>query len=126
MNSHNVGVGEIGSRAGFISEALVFIGAFQAYQFWTILSTLGIILTAAYMLWALQRMFLGTLPERWNGLTDINGRELVSLVPLAVIVIFLGIYPAPIIDLMSNSINTLVGYVQASAPKVVQAASIIK
>ncbi len=112
--------------SGFISEALVFIGAFQSFQFWAILSTLGIILTAAYMLWALQRMFLGTLPERWNGLTDINGRELVSLVPLAVIVIFLGIYPAPIIDLMSTSVNTLVGFVQAAAPKAVEAASIIK
>jgi NADH-quinone oxidoreductase subunit M len=112
--------------SGFISEALVFIGAFQSFQFWTILSTLGIILTAAYMLWALQRMFLGTLPERWNGLTDINGRELVSLVPLAVIVIFLGIYPAPIIDLMTTSVNTLVGFVQSAAPKAVEAASIIK
>jgi NADH-quinone oxidoreductase subunit M len=112
--------------SGFISEALVFIGAFQSYQFWTILSTLGIILTAAYMLWALQRMFLGTLPERWNNLTDINGRELVSLVPLAVIVILFGIYPSPIINLMTTSVNTLVSHVQQAAPVIEQAASIIK
>jgi NADH-quinone oxidoreductase subunit M len=112
--------------SGFISEAFVFLGAFQTFQFWTIMSTLGIILTAAYMLWALQRMFLGTLPERWNNLTDINTRELVALVPLAAIVIFLGIYPSPIINLMSTSVNQLVTFVNAAGPHVVQAASIMK
>ncbi len=112
--------------SGFISEAFVFLGSFQTHQLWTILSTLGIILTAAYMLWALQRMFLGALPERWNNLTDINGREMVALVPLAIIVIFLGIYPAPIINLMSTSVNALVTHVQTAAPHVMQAASVIK
>ncbi|MBS1903919.1 MAG: NADH-quinone oxidoreductase subunit M [Bacteroidetes bacterium] len=112
--------------SGFISEAFVFLGSFQAFQFWTILSTLGIILTAAYMLWALQRMFLGTLPERWNGLVDIDGRELVALVPLAVIVIFLGIYPAPILNLMMTSVNQLADFVHKAAPHAAQAASILK
>ena len=73
-----------------------------------IISTVGIVLTAAYMLWTLQRVFLGTLPEKWKGLPDINGRELFTLIPLAVIVIILGIYPAPAIDLMSSAVNTLV------------------
>ncbi len=112
--------------SGFISEAFVFLGAFQSFQFWTILSTLGIILTAAYMLWALQRMFLGTLPERWSGLVDINGREMVSLVPLAIIVIFLGIYPSPILNLMMTSVNQLADFIHKSVPQVAQAAAIIK
>jgi NADH-quinone oxidoreductase subunit M len=112
--------------SGFISEAFVFLGAFQTYQFWTILSTLGIILTAAYMLWALQRMFLGNLPERWNGLVDMNGREMVALVPLAVIVIFFGIYPAPILNLMMTSVNHLADFVQKAAPHAAQAASLLK
>ncbi|MEO6939556.1 MAG: NADH-quinone oxidoreductase subunit M [Candidatus Kapaibacterium sp.] len=110
------------AMSGFISEAFVFLGAFQTWQTLTILSTLGIILTAAYMLWALQRMFLGTLPERWNDLTDINTREMISLVPLAVIVIFLGIYPSPIINLMTTSVNQLVIFVHAAQPVVGQAA----
>lgn len=97
--------------SGFISEAFSFLGAFQAFRWITIASTLGIVLTAAYMLWTLQRIFLGTLPERWNGLPDINARELVSLVPLAAIVIFLGIYPAPMINLLTSSVNTLVDLV---------------
>jgi NADH-quinone oxidoreductase subunit M len=115
------------AMSGFISEAFVFLGAFQTWQTLTILSTLGIILTAAYMLWALQRMFLGTLPERWNNLTDINGRELISLVPLAAIVIFLGIYPSPIINLMTTSINQLVTFVHTTgAAAVQQTATILK
>jgi NADH-quinone oxidoreductase subunit M len=97
--------------SGFISEAFVFLGAFQstAIRTITIASTIGIVLTAAYMLWTLQRVFLGTLPEKWKSLPDINGRELFTLVPLAIIVIFLGIYPSPMIDLMTSAVNSLVG-----------------
>jgi NADH-quinone oxidoreductase subunit M len=94
--------------SGFISEAFSFLGAFQSFKLITILSTLGIVLTAGYMLWTLQRLFLGTIPEKWKSLPDINGRELFMLIPLAVIVLFLGIYPSPAITLMSSSINTLV------------------
>jgi len=115
------------AMSGFISEAFVFLGAFQTWQTLTILSTLGIILTAAYMLWALQRMFLGTLPERWNALTDINGRELVSLVPLAAIIIFLGIYPSPLINLMTTSVNQLVTFVHTTGTAALQqTATILK
>ena len=99
--------------SGFISEAFTFLGAFQAapIRWITIASTIGIVLTAAYMLWTLQRLFLGTLPEKWKSLPDINNRELFTLIPLAVIVIFLGIYPAPMINLMSSAVNTLVDVV---------------
>lgn len=101
--------------SGFISEAFAFLGAFRAFREITIASTLGIVLTAGYMLWTLQRVFLGTLPERWKTLPDINGRELFTLVPLAICVIFLGIYPSPAIDLMSSSINTLIEVVVKNA-----------
>jgi len=53
-------------------------------------------------------LFLGTIPEKWKTLPDINGRELFMLVPLAIIVIILGIYPAPMINLMTSSVNALV------------------
>lgn len=100
--------------SGFISEAFSFLGAFQAFRWITIASTLGIVLTAGYMLWTLQRLFLGTIPEKWKGLPDINGRELFTLVPLAVIVIILGIYPAPMINLLTSAVNTLVDVVGKS------------
>ena len=100
--------------SGFISEAFSFLGAFQSFRWITIASSVGIVLTAAYMLWTLQRVFLGTLPEKWKSLPDINGRELFTLVPLAIIVIFLGIYPSPMINLMSAAVNTLVDVVGKS------------
>jgi NADH-quinone oxidoreductase subunit M len=66
------------------------------------------------MLWTLQRLFLGTLPERWAKLTDINGREMFTLVPLAVIVIFLGLHPSPMLNLMTASANYLVEVVKTT------------
>lgn len=101
--------------SGFISEMFSFLGAFQVYRWITIASALGIVLTAAYMLWTLQRVFLGKLPDKWKDLPDINGRELFTLVPLAIIIIFLGIYPGPMIDLMNSSVNHLVDFVSANA-----------
>lgn len=97
--------------SGFVSEAFSFLGAFQTFRWITIASTLGIVLTAAYMLWTLQRVFLGQPNEKWAGLPDINGRELFTLVPLAVIILTLGIYPSVAIDLMSSSLNHLVDFV---------------
>ncbi len=93
--------------SGFVSEAFSLLGAFQTFRWLTIISTITIVLTAGYMLWVLQRVFLGTLPEKWKNLTDMNGREMVMLVPLAAIVIFLGIYPAPVLNLMNTSMNYL-------------------
>ncbi|HEY6952118.1 MAG TPA: NADH-quinone oxidoreductase subunit M [Bacteroidota bacterium] len=96
--------------SGFISEAFSFLGAFRvdSLRVITMLSTLGIVLTAAYMLWTLQRVFLGAPNEKWASLPDINGRELFTLVPLAVIVLILGIYPSFMLDLMTSSMNHLV------------------
>lgn len=93
--------------SGFISEAFSLLGAFQTFRWLTIIGTITIVLTAGYMLWVLQRVFLGTLPEKWKNLADMNGREMVMLAPLAAIVIFLGIYPSPILDLMNTSLNYL-------------------
>ncbi|MFA6234463.1 MAG: NADH-quinone oxidoreductase subunit M [Bacteroidota bacterium] len=107
------------SMSGFISEAFVFLGAFQTNKLWTILSTLGIVLGAGYMLWTFQRVFMGTLPEKWEEvLTDVNGRELFTLVPLAIIIIFLGIYPTPALNWMSASLGHLVEFVNASSAPV--------
>ena len=108
--------------SGFISEVLVFLGAFQTYPVLTVISAIGIIIGAAYMLWALQKVFFGNLPDRWKGPwdpthtkykhDDINAVELTSLAPLAVIIIYLGIYPVPVLDLMSTSVNHLIEFVK--------------
>jgi NADH-quinone oxidoreductase subunit M len=101
--------------SGFISEAFSLIGAFQTFRVLTMIAVLTIVLTAGYMLWVLQRVFLGTIPEKWKTLTDMDGRETFMLASLAAIVIFLGIYPSPVLDLMNSSMNHLAALMQQSA-----------
>lgn len=100
--------------SGFISEALVFLGGFgnDIIRLLAIVSTLGILLGAGYMLWTLQRVFLGPLNEKWASLKDMDFREFAMLVPLSVIVIFLGVYPGPMLNLMNSSVNTMVKYIE--------------
>jgi len=98
--------------SGFVSEAFSLLGAFQTFRTLTIIGAVTIVITAGYMLWVLQRVFLGPLPDKWKALTDMNGRELAMLVPLAAIVIFLGVYPAPLINLMNTSMNYLADLLQ--------------
>ena len=100
--------------SGFISEMFSLLGAFRTFQTLTIIGAVTIVLTAGYMLWVLQRVFLGTLPDKWQGLTDMDGRETFMLASLAVIVIVLGIYPAPALDLMTTSLNHLAELMQSS------------
>ncbi|MCH7772954.1 MAG: NADH-quinone oxidoreductase subunit M [Bacteroidetes bacterium] len=98
--------------SGFISEAFVFLGAFgePLIRVITVISTLGIILGAGYMLWALQRVYLGKFNEKWEGIKDLDLREYAMLAPLTIIVIFLGVYPSAMLDLMNTSVNTMVQF----------------
>jgi NADH-quinone oxidoreductase subunit M len=98
--------------SSFISEALVFLGTFPVYRTAAIVAAAGIVLTAGYMLWTLQRIFLGKVNEKYLGLPDVNARELFTLVPLGVIVVILGVYPRPVLDLLEVTLNHLVGVVR--------------
>jgi NADH-quinone oxidoreductase subunit M len=102
--------------SGFISEAFVFLGSFgfETIRVITIISTLGILLGAGYMLWTLQRIYLGKLNEKWATLTDMDMREYAMLVPLSLIIIFLGIYPSAMLDLMNTSVNSMVQFLSES------------
>lgn len=93
--------------SGFIGEALVFLGAYDVYPALTIAALTGVILGAAYLLWTIQRAFLGPVNEKYNQLKDISFREVASLAPLAVIVLILGVYPMPMIDLIDTSLLAL-------------------
>jgi NADH-quinone oxidoreductase subunit M len=108
--------------SGFISEALVFLGAFKNWPVYTAIAITSVVLTAAYMLWALQRVFLGPLNEKYKGYPDINGREVITLLPLVIIVVVMGVYPKPAIDLMSVSLN---GINEALVPYGAKVASIL-
>src|SRR5881296_3840233 len=101
--------------SAFISEALVLLGAWQAYPLLTVVGASAVILTAGYLLWTLQRMFLGKPNEKYLTLPEINFRELCTLVPLGAIVVFLGVYPTPILDLQSPALVRLNDHVVQAA-----------
>jgi len=93
--------------SAFISEVLVLLGAWQRYPVFTVIAAMAVILTAGYMLWALQRIWLGPLNEKYAEISEINFREMFTLVPLAAIVIIVGVYPQAILDLMQASLQHL-------------------
>ncbi|MCE2400879.1 NADH-quinone oxidoreductase subunit M [Candidatus Poribacteria bacterium] len=93
--------------SGFIGEAFSLLGAYERFQVLTILSTIGIVVGAAYFLWTLQRVFLGTLNPKYEALPEINGREILTLVPLGILTIVLGIWPHFAIEMFSESVTEL-------------------
>jgi NADH-quinone oxidoreductase subunit M len=102
--------------SAFISEVLVLLGAWRVYPVFTVIAASAVVLTAGYMLWALQRIYLGPPNEKYRDLAEINTRELVTLAPLAVIVLVLGIYPLLVLDLQSPALLALADKVIAAAP----------
>ena len=101
--------------SGFISEAMCFIGAFPVYKTIVIVSTLGILLNASYFLWAYQRIFMGKLNEKYADLPEISGREIFTLAPLGALVVFLGVYPRPVLDVLKSTMAHLIEIVQSSS-----------
>jgi NADH-quinone oxidoreductase subunit M len=94
--------------AGFVSEFMVFSGAFPVFTTYTIISATSVIITAAYYLWAIHRMFLGKLNPVYAGYPDLNWRERLSLYPLGAICIVLGFYPQAILSVVNNTLHALV------------------
>ena len=70
------------------------------YKYITIFAVSGVILTAGYLLWTLQRVFLGKMDDKYKSLPKINGLEIFTLAPLMIIILFVGVYPMPVINLM--------------------------
>src|SRR5215208_2695758 len=86
---------------GFVGEFLVLLGSFAAFPWATGIATTGVIFAAAYLLWALQRMIFNRLDDRENEhLTDLTGRELAVMLPLVAGIVWLGLYPAPVLRRM--------------------------
>ncbi len=93
--------------SGFWGEALSLFGAFQEFEILAILSTIGIVVGAAYFLWTLQRVFLGKLNPKYEELPEINKREILTLVPLGILTIVLGVWPNFALDMFRESVAEL-------------------
>jgi NADH-quinone oxidoreductase subunit M len=101
---------------GFVGEFLVLLGAFKTYPVLALIATTGVIFAAAYLLWAIQRILFNPLDKRENThIPDLNRRELALLVPLVAVIIWLGVYPAPVLRRMEVSSQLLITRVQGRA-----------
>jgi NADH-quinone oxidoreductase subunit M len=90
---------------GFVAEYLTFTGAYATLPVQTIVSAFGIVLTAGYLLWMMRRSFFGGLNPKWAWLTDASMRERVILVSLAVVILLVGIFPGPFVDVLTPSLQ---------------------
>lgn len=113
--------------SGFVGESLVFYGAFSSDffsnfptafhfnfgQICVLFSTLGAILTAGYMLWLLQRVFMGEINTKWSQLTDLRTSEVVVLGTLLGLVVLWGVYPISLSNLYESSSTALVDFVRS-------------
>ena len=101
------GVG-IPGTSGFVGEFLILMGAFKKNILVAMIASLGVIIAAAYMLWMYKRVVFGTITkENLKNLSDLNKSEILILVSLAVLTIFFGFYPEPLVNSYEVSVNGL-------------------
>jgi len=98
---------------GFVGEFLILAGTFRVNVLYAVLATAGIILAAVYMLWMFQRAMFGPVTHDENrGLADLTPRELTVLVPVLVLIVWIGIYPQPFLRTTEATVNQLLAQVQ--------------
>lgn len=101
--------------SGFIGEFLTMLGVFKVNTWVAFFSATGVILSAAYALWLYRRVIFGALTkDSLKNLLDLSPREKAIVYPLVVLVIFFGVYPAPVFDATAQSVKALVTNVTAS------------
>src|SRR5206468_7571054 len=84
---------------------LILLGSFVTRRWWTVVAASGVILAALYLLWAYQRVFHGE-PDEANAATpDMNFSEFLVMVPLLAAIVFLGVYPKPVLDRIEPSVD---------------------
>jgi NADH-quinone oxidoreductase subunit M len=92
---------------GFVGEFFTILGTWNFSVVFAVLAALTVVITAAYILWTLQRVYLGSNPA-YEGYSDINARELLVAVPLVILAVVMGVYPSLILYWMEPSVTGLV------------------
>ena len=93
---------------GFVGEFMILMGSFSTYKFLSAIAAFGVVLAAIYMLWAYQRIFTGEISiEENSNLVDLDSREMLAVIPLLVLMLFIGIYPSFIEGFVFNDAQTI-------------------
>lgn len=104
-----VGLASLGlpAMSGFVAEFLVLRGAFASMTVFACIAVIGIVITAAYMLWTIQRMFLGPPREEYARFPEMTRIEAASLAPLMFVILLVGLYPSVILDAINGAVSAL-------------------
>jgi len=100
----------------FVSEFLVLVGTFTRYEVAAILATASIILAAIYILWMYQRTMTGPVREEVSGMPDLRARELWAVGPLIALIVVLGVYPKPVLDVINPAVHQTLVQVHSTDP----------
>jgi NADH-quinone oxidoreductase subunit M len=100
----------------FVSEFLVLVGTFTRHKGLAVLATTGIVLAAIYVLYLYQRTFQGPLTDRTSKFRDLNPREVFAVAPLIALIVFLGIYPKPVLDVINPAVRATLHDVHKTDP----------
>jgi NADH-quinone oxidoreductase subunit M len=102
--------------SSFVSEFLVLIGTFSRYKVAAVFATANIILAAIYILWMYQRVAGGPVRDQVAGMKDIKPRELLAVAPLMVLIIGVGVYPKPVLDIINPAVRVTMSQVHETDP----------
>lgn len=105
---------------GFVGELLILLGTFKVNKVYAVIGTFGIVLAAVYMLWMVQRVFFGECDKDENKkLIDMNGREKLIIIPLIILIFWIGLYPGTFTNKIEPSVKKLVEDVRMGQEKTV-------
>ncbi len=99
---------------GFVGEFLVLVGTFTTHRWWAVAATFGVVLAALYLLWAYQQAFHQEPDPDTAKISDLSWRQAAVVAPLVAVIAFLGIYPKPVLDRITPSVDRLVQQVDRS------------
>ena len=97
---------------GFVGELLVLLGAFNAHRWWAVVAAAGVILAAVYLLWAYQRVFHGPASGANAETPDLRWREGLLMAPFIAAIVFMGVYPKPVIERVEPAVDAIIAHVE--------------
>jgi NADH-quinone oxidoreductase subunit M len=100
--------------SGFVSEYLILIGTFATHAWWGVFGALGVVAAAVYLLWAYQRVFHGRATGQNAEIADASTKERWVMAPVVVLIVVLGVFPHPVLDRISPSVQQLIEHVAPS------------
>jgi len=100
---------------GFVGEFLILSGTFLTHRWWAVVATAGVVVAAVYLLWAYQQVFHGKPTEELREFKEITWREGAFMAPLVAAIVFLGVYPAPVLNRITPSVDALVVHIERAA-----------